>query len=676
MLCSSLAACGDAADGTTTPSATTTVEQSGQPGAAGTTTTPVFDEVVDDGDSTSGSSVNGTTVGGTSAVGTGNTTTPPVNPPQSGGHVHTVVTDPAVSATCQKTGLTEGSHCAVCKQVIVAQKTVAKTGHNYTYTFDAKNHKKTCSMCKLESTEAHTLTNGGKNCSSCSYKKETPPNVKVGSFSSKKTYVETDYVLYEIDPDIYVVNDLAAMTDEICRALEAATGLKFNNSQYGGKKVLVYIYRDAIPREDSEMSAGAAFAESGPSRSTRGDDCMHIIRIPSPCALFTGKTATLLHELAHTLRYCQSEAHFSTLLEEGFAEYSVVKTIEYLEKKKSATGFYLTSWIGANFLFDLMGFDYTTKNLLGWLSLDTNQFGGNQYPLGCNLMAYLDKTYSNFSEWTKRCTAVGIVSAQAQYDLLKSVYGDSFENGLYPWIKANPRTGEGTDHLYDPNSQNVLDLTGYPVLSMYPDFSNYGRFRCVLAEHSFKYKDLYISLEDAKHFLKAYKNRNIDNLQLVLSHDVTVQYFDKNGSMIKQSNERIVDVTDVSYIKLVGSGYLGRLDLLGYYPENMKYTDGQVIFTGVVDDASDGRNEFLTTADAGEAMEFAWDTELSYCKEYTLVLQLSDSCCEVTLVDRAWRETLVKNKTEIVISDMRYFAVYNPSNKPVNAKIVVKKGKR
>ena len=44
---------------------------------------------------------------------------------------HTVVTDKAVAPTCTATGLTEGSHCSVCNAVIVAQTTVAATGHDY-----------------------------------------------------------------------------------------------------------------------------------------------------------------------------------------------------------------------------------------------------------------------------------------------------------------------------------------------------------------------------------------------------------------------------------------------------------------------------------------------------------------------------------------------------------------
>ena len=44
---------------------------------------------------------------------------------------HTPVTDAAVAPTCTATGLTEGTHCEVCGDVLVAQQIVPMTSHDY-----------------------------------------------------------------------------------------------------------------------------------------------------------------------------------------------------------------------------------------------------------------------------------------------------------------------------------------------------------------------------------------------------------------------------------------------------------------------------------------------------------------------------------------------------------------
>ena len=44
---------------------------------------------------------------------------------------HTEVVDEAVAPTCTETGLTEGKHCSVCDDVLVAQETVEAAGHDY-----------------------------------------------------------------------------------------------------------------------------------------------------------------------------------------------------------------------------------------------------------------------------------------------------------------------------------------------------------------------------------------------------------------------------------------------------------------------------------------------------------------------------------------------------------------
>ena len=68
---------------------------------------------------------------------------------------HTEVIDEAVAATCTATGLTEGKHCSVCNEVLVAQKTVDALGH--TEVID-KAKAPTCTETGLGE---------GKHCSVC-----------------------------------------------------------------------------------------------------------------------------------------------------------------------------------------------------------------------------------------------------------------------------------------------------------------------------------------------------------------------------------------------------------------------------------------------------------------------------------------------------------------------------
>ena len=68
---------------------------------------------------------------------------------------HTEVKDVAVAPTCTETGLTEGAHCSICEEVLVAQKTVDALGH--TRVIDPA----------VEATYSETGLTEGSHCSVC-----------------------------------------------------------------------------------------------------------------------------------------------------------------------------------------------------------------------------------------------------------------------------------------------------------------------------------------------------------------------------------------------------------------------------------------------------------------------------------------------------------------------------
>lgn len=77
-------------------------------------------------------------------------------------HIHSVAKDEAIAPTCTESGLTEGSHCSGCKEVIVTQEVVPPTGHDWTEwtvtkapTCDTNGEKeRSCNNCREKETEA------------------------------------------------------------------------------------------------------------------------------------------------------------------------------------------------------------------------------------------------------------------------------------------------------------------------------------------------------------------------------------------------------------------------------------------------------------------------------------------------------------------------------------------
>ena len=81
-------------------------------------------------------------------------------------HVHTIVIDEAVAATCSAEGKTEGKHCSVCNEIIIAQETIEKLPHTEvdiphvpsTCSTEGKTRGKQCSVCKEITKERHHKT--------------------------------------------------------------------------------------------------------------------------------------------------------------------------------------------------------------------------------------------------------------------------------------------------------------------------------------------------------------------------------------------------------------------------------------------------------------------------------------------------------------------------------------
>ena len=77
---------------------------------------------------------------------------------------HTEVIDEAVAPSCTESGLTEGKHCSVCGEVLVARGILDALGHSHFYTDNGENHVIGCENCDYSVTEGHNFVDGTCIC--------------------------------------------------------------------------------------------------------------------------------------------------------------------------------------------------------------------------------------------------------------------------------------------------------------------------------------------------------------------------------------------------------------------------------------------------------------------------------------------------------------------------------
>ena len=107
---------------------------------------------------------------------------------------HTEVVDDPIKPTCTENGLTQGIHCSVCNEVLVAQNIIgARHSWSYSYEKDEESHWNICSSCgEVGEKMQHSVGDDGF-CSSCHLPMRATDGI-VYMISNDGTYAEViDY---------------------------------------------------------------------------------------------------------------------------------------------------------------------------------------------------------------------------------------------------------------------------------------------------------------------------------------------------------------------------------------------------------------------------------------------------------------------------------------------------
>ncbi len=379
---------------------------------------------------------------------------------------------------------------------------------------------------------------------------------KVGYITKERTKVESKYIIFDIDPNVYVVPNLTEIADKIFETMEKVTGLTVKNGKYYDGKIVCHVNREGANDDPYETQGWAMGTE----------DEFWI----TPIDLFVESGYAFTHELGHSFNRDFVSGFAGTVADEGFTTYTELKICEYLEKNDPDLAAILGSretvkanmWISD---YDAM-YDRSVEYWMDHRDEAEKFCSNNLYGIGFRLMGFLEEKYGSYIKWFDEFDKIASAEAEKKdiYSIdglpreevhklfskaLKTTYEKSVFDEFYKWMKKNEggRLDEDPE-VYTNSFSNVSEYTIYPKYYHYSNATTIGRFDLT------EYKDLIVNIAPAEYYLREYKGEDTSALVLNVSSGVTVETYDKDGKMTGRHEETVIPLKNVDHVKLVGKG--------------------------------------------------------------------------------------------------------------------------
>ncbi len=427
---------------------------------------------------------------------------------------HRIVTDSAVAPTCTTDGLTEGSHCLYCGEVVAAQTKIDPYGHT-----EVKDEAFLPEGDNPGRTE-------GSHCSTCneavnSYEYYFYPEKEDDSYfiTTEYTVIEDERFVLKIDANVYVPKSIKSDIYAVMDAIEEVTGLSFYPD------CLDATYPDA---QDKRVVINVVKKETGEFHNAYST--VEGVYISSGDLLIcAGESMAIIHELTHVVNW-RNGSIMSGVLAEGFSTYFTCKVIE---KQYFPSDFNSYS----NYRLD----DTITSDNAESLMEEADSDGWFGYKYGFRLMHYIMEIYGidSYMELSKRVfEEIGNLYDTNVHMIprLKEYFGDDFFTEFGNWYKENESGFNPNYHTVFVNQAvNFSGLTDYGCFNSIDVFPYYGS-SCTYSIGSFDYKErLIMNFSRGHEYTKQYMDDKIAeecSVRIISCGNATVYFFDKQGKQI------------------------------------------------------------------------------------------------------------------------------------------------
>ena len=380
---------------------------------------------------------------------------------------------------------------------------------------------------------------------------------ELGYITKEQTRIETEYLIFDIEPNIYIVPGLAEKADAVFRAMEKVTGRSVKDGKYYNGKINVIVSRYESNNTKAENSG----------RTEGGEDTVWL----APSDLFIEDGYSFTHELGHAFNREFTGGFAGTVMDEGFAAYTELKIMDLLAEKNPNLGAMLGS--SDKVRYNMTVDDYEVmyeKSVEYWIKHADEAYDfcwNGAYGLGFRLMGYLEEKFGNYTSWFENYDEIAAARAKSsgleQIDeleektianlairALKNTYGESVIDDFYAWMQENEYGRFDGDDYYE-KSNSFAAVTEFTVYPFYWWADNKTK---IPGGEKTEYSDLKVNIAPAEYYLREYKGEDTSNLILNVSEGTTVELYDIDGKLIDTVKNTQIPLAGVAAVKLVGKG--------------------------------------------------------------------------------------------------------------------------